>query len=463
MKPARILVWCFLLIATLIACRKDRFTDSVSVSLRPNVDTLHFDTVFTSTGSTSGVIKIFNDESDGVRISSVRLAGGAASPFRINVDGVPGPEVRDLELAGRDSLYIFVTVTIQPNGSNLPFVVQDSIEINWNGNRRFVQLDAYGQNARFLRNSHVQGAVTWDNTLPYVILGSVTIDTTASLRITEGTRVYFHGDAPMIVHGRLVVTGDRYDSTRVLFTGDRLDLPYRDFPASWPGIIFSGASRNNELSYALIRNAFQGIAVAGPAPSPQLTLRQCIIDNAYDAGLLAVNSNIVADNLLVSNSGANIQLTGGGSYLFTHCTSAAYGNSYAAHKQPVLTATDANELGTTAPFSGVFRNCIFWGEANGFVNNEVVLAPQGNVFSAVFDNVLWRVRNTPAPATISGALNNQDPLFDSVNNSTRYYSFRLAEGSPAIDKGSATPLAIDLDGKLRTVGTRPDLGAYERQ
>ncbi|TCJ14038.1 hypothetical protein EPD60_08470 [Flaviaesturariibacter flavus] len=463
MKPAHYLVLCLLLIGSLIACRKDRFTNSAAAPLRTNVDTLHFDTVFTSAGSTSGVIKIFNDESAGVRISSVRLAGGAASPFRINVDGIPGPEVRDLELAGNDSLYVFVTVTIQPNGSNLPFIVQDSIEINWNGNRSYVQLDAYGQNARFLRNSHVQGNTTWDNTLPYVILGSVTVDTAATLRITEGTRVYFHGDAPMIVHGRLEVTGDRYDSTRVLFTGDRLDLPYRDFPASWPGIFFSGASRNNELTYAVIRNAFQGVAISGPAPATQLTLRQCIIDNAYDAGLLASNSSVIADNLLVSNSGSNIQLTGGGDYRFTHCTSVSYSNSFNVHKQPVLVATDFDGLGRTAPFNGIFRNCIFWGEANGFVNNEVELAKQGATFNAVFDKVLWRVRNTPSPATVTGAINNQEPLFDSVDNGARIYNFRLAEGSPAIDKGSTTPLLIDLDGKPRSVGTLPDLGAYERQ
>jgi hypothetical protein len=459
-----LLIFLGLLCCAVFSCRKDRFTNSANVLLRPDVDTLHFDTVFTSTGSTSGIVKIFNDDKDGVRISSVRLAGGAGLPFRINVDGIPGPEVRDLELAGGDSLYIFVTVTIQPNAANLPFIVQDSIEINWNGNRRFVQLDAFGQNARFLRNRHIQGVVHWDNSLPYVILGALTVDTTATLNISQGTRVYFHADAPMIVNGRLHVSGDHYDSTRVLFTGDRLDEPYRDFPASWPGLIFTSASRNNSLSWALIRNAYQGIVIEGPASPTQLSLDGCIIDNAYDAGLLAINSSISATNLLVSNCGSNIQLVGGGSYQFLHCTAASYGTSYVAHKQPVLLVSDADVFGRTAPFSGLFRNCIFWGEANGFVNNEVTLIRQGTApFSASFDGVLWRLRNNPVPASINNAINTGEPRFDSVNLARRYFSFRPGAGSPAIDKGSATPLNIDLDGNPRPVGVLPDLGAYEKQ
>ncbi|RYD86251.1 MAG: hypothetical protein EOP50_22715, partial [Sphingobacteriales bacterium] len=257
MKPAR-LCFCLLLMGVLFSCRKDRFTDSSSAQLRPNVDTLHFDTVFTTAGSTSGIIKVVNEDEKGIRISTVRLAGGAASPFRINVDGVPGPEVRDLEVAGRDSFYIFVTVNVQPNAALQPFVVQDSIELVWNGNRRWVQLDAYGQNARYLRNHEVRGAETWDNTLPYVLLDGFSVDTNATLTITQGTRIYAHSNVPVIVHGTLQVTGDRFDSTRVLFTGDRLDMPYRDFPASWPGLVFTGTSRNNTLSYAIIKNAYQG-------------------------------------------------------------------------------------------------------------------------------------------------------------------------------------------------------------
>jgi hypothetical protein len=57
-------------------------------------------------------------------------------------------------------------VTINPNANQLPFVVQDSIKIDYNGNTRFVQLDALGQNARFLRDRRVTSDTTWNNNLP---------------------------------------------------------------------------------------------------------------------------------------------------------------------------------------------------------------------------------------------------------------------------------------------------------
>ncbi|WP_315824928.1 choice-of-anchor Q domain-containing protein [Paraflavitalea speifideaquila] len=41
------------------------------------------------------------------------------------------------------------------------------------------------------------------------------------------------------------------------------------------------------------------------------------------------------------------------------------------------------------------------------------------------------------------------------------YNFRLKEESPALNKGKATTLTIDLDGNPRPVGL-PDLGCYEK-
>jgi hypothetical protein len=276
-----------------------------------------------------------------------------------------------------------------------------------------------------------------------------------------------HADAPFIVHGTLHVNGDKWDSTRVLFTGDRLDVPYRDFPASYPGLIFSAVSKNNALTYATIKNAYQGIVVVDPSSTsnPKLTLSQTIIDNAFDAGILSLNSSITARNLLVSNCGKNIILAKGGTYDFLHCTVAAVSNSFIQHKDPVLFVSNFFNQGTvtTAPLNASFRNCIFWGDANGLVESEVVTAKQGTTaYNITFNQVLWRVQTQPANATVTGAINNQAPQFDTINTSQRIYSFRLQGTSAAVNKGVNTGLAIDLEGKPRPVGL-PDLGAYERQ
>jgi len=462
MKPVRNL---FLPLLTFLffACKKESFTNSSSAHLRTSVDTLHFDTIFTTTGSTSQFIKVFNENDKGVHISSVKLAGGASSPFKINVDGITGPQVNNTDVLGEDSIYVYVTVSINPTAANLPFLIRDSIEINYNGNKKVVQLDAYGRNAHFLRNKIIKASEVWNNDLPYVILGGLVIDTNATLTINKGCKIYSHADAPFIVNGTLHVNGEKYDSTRVVFSGDRLDDPYRDFPASYPGLIFTDVSKNNILNYAIIKNAYQGIVVAEPSAGTKLTLNETIIDNAYDAGLLGINTSITAKNLLVSNCGKNIQLVKGGTYNFLHCTAATFSSNFIQHKDPILTVSNFLSNSTNS-LNAVFKNCIFWGEANGIVNDEAVVMKQGsNSFNVVFDQVLWRVQTVPGNSTVNGAINNQNPLLDTINIGRKIFSFRLKEGSPAIDKGINASVAIDLDGNPRPVGTKPDLGAYEKQ
>ncbi|MBS1604305.1 MAG: hypothetical protein JST42_16685, partial [Bacteroidetes bacterium] len=155
--------------------------------------------------------------------------GGANSSYSINIDGVAGAERSNIDLDAGDSLYVFVAVKIDPGNATLPFVVQDSIAVSFNGKRQYIQLQAYGQNAHFLRNQVISTNTVWDRSLPYVILGSLQIDTGATLTIPAGCRVYFHADAPMLVDGTLRVNVDRAASARVYFLGDRLDDSYRIF------------------------------------------------------------------------------------------------------------------------------------------------------------------------------------------------------------------------------------------
>lgn len=450
-----------------LSCRKDAFITGKDAVVRFSSDTLFFDTVFSSSGSITEAVKIINDNKQKLRLSDVRLMGGAASYFNITIDGSPGPEQTGLELDAGDSLYIFVAVTVKPGASTLPFIVQDSIQVSFNGNQQYIQLQAWGQNAHFLRNQTIKTNTTWDNTLPYVILGGLQVDTNITLTIPRGCRIYLHADAPLLVDGSLQVSGDKYDSTKVYFQGDRLDEPYREFPGSWPGIYFRGTSINNKLEFAVIRNAYQGIVAEAPSlnASPKVILNQCIIDNIYDAGILGDQSSIQASNCLISNCGKNVVLGYGGNYQFIHCTAASFSNDLIAHVSPVLSVSNYVLQGATpvtADLNASFINCIFWGN-NGNVDDEVVVSQQGQtVFSVNFSNCLWKVKNSPTGISSDNIIANNDPLFDSVNTSHRYYDFRLKAGSPAIDKGISTALTQDLDGNPRSVGL-PDLGCYERQ
>ena len=393
--------------------------------------------------------------------------GGSNSSFKINVDGFIGPAVSNIEIEANDSVYVFVSVTINPNANNIPFVIRDSIQISYNGVDRLVQLEAWGQNARFYRNKKITTDETWNSGLPYVILGSLIIDPNKTLTINKGCRIFVHADAPIIVDGTLLVNGLKDSADRVYFSGDRLDEPYKDFPAGWPGIFFRSTSKDNVFNFAVINNAYQACALQDPSPNanPKLILNECIIDNAYDAGIIAINSSVRARNCLISNCGKNILLAKGGDYQFTHCTVASISNSYIFHRDPVLYVSNfitVNNTPVVSNLNAVFRNCIFWGE-NGTAENEVVVTKSGSgVFNVNFDNNLWKVQTAPLNITSNQIINNQNPVFDSINVSKRVFNFRLKENSPAINKAINAGVTFDLDGKPRPVGI-PDLGCYERQ
>ncbi|MGE5109168.1 MAG: choice-of-anchor Q domain-containing protein [Sphingobacteriales bacterium] len=453
------------LILSIISCKKEKLLTDAGATLAFSNDTLKFDTVFTSTGSITQYFTIVNPNKQKIQLSSVKLMGGTASAFKINADGISGPAISNIEIEANDSIYVFVLVTINPSIANLPFVINDSIQINWNGNTVYKQLEAWGQNAHFLRNKLIDVNTTWNNDLPYVILGGLQVDTNINLTINPGVRIYSHADAPFIVDGTLTVNGTKQDS--VVFRGDRLDEDYRDFPGSWPGIYFRANSKDNELTYAIIKNAYQAVVAekASGNANPKVKLSQCIIDNIYDAGVLGVQSSITADNCLISNCGNNVAIELGGNYAFTHCTIATYSSTFINHKNPVVFVSNAlkqnNQL-FTDNLTVNFTNCIIWGE-NGTAEDEVVIDKQGsNTFNITFDNVLYKVTTDPSNAIFTSCIKNQAPVFDSIDVNRRYYDFHLKAESQAINKGKATLLTIDLDGNPRTNGL-PDLGCYEKQ
>ena len=447
----------------LFSCRKDSFITSPDARVSISADTLKYDTLFVTAGSTYRTLKIINENDQKLRISSLKLMGGASSVYKINVDGISGSQFSNLEINANDSIYVFVQVNVNPSAVNLPFVIRDSIQISYNGKDRKVQLEAWGQNAHFFRNKVVAADETWNNDLPYVILGSLQINANATLTINKGCRIYAHANAPIVVNGTLKTNGLKDTADRVYFQGDRLDEPYKDFPASWPGIYFGATSKDNVLNYTTIKNAYQAIGITEPSvnANPKLTLNECVIDNAYDAGIISLNSSINARNCLVSNCGKNLFLAQGGNYQFTHCTVVTYANRFIDHKDPVLTISNfANS--SSANLTATFRNCILWGE-NGLVNDEVVVLKNGNTtFNVNFDYNLWKVQTAPSNITSNQIINSQAPLFDSVNTTKNYYDFRLQTTSPAINKGIGAGVTTDLDGKPRPVGL-PDLGCFEKQ
>lgn len=460
----RLLLYIIILPAVIVffGCKKASFITDKDAALTITADTLSFDTVFTSVGSVTQNFTIVNPNDRKLRLQTVRLMGGSNSPYKINIDGIASTEVHDVEINAGDSVYVFVSVTVDPSSSHIPFIVSDSILIGYNGNERYVQLEAYGQNAHFLKNYVIDADATWENDLPYVVSGGLLIKENTTLTIEKGCRIYMHANAPVTVDGSLVVNGTKADS--VTFGGDRLDDPYRDLPASWPGIYFSEKSSDNVLMHAVVKNAYQGIICAAPASgnAPKLQMNACMIDNIYDAGIVALGTSISAVNCLISNCGSNISITAGGIYDFTFCTIASFGNSYIEHKQPVTYINNFDDAGNNYPLSAIFKNCILWGDG-GSVENEVIAEKKGdNNMEVLLDHSLYKAKSIAGPVTLNNSIANQDPAFDSINTTRHYFDFHLGKNaSPAVDAGVVTTVTADKDGNPRD--DKPDLGCYEKQ
>lgn len=464
MASLRSIVMLPFLLWLLASCRKEATLPSTDAPFRLSADTLHFDTLFATTGSVTAGFVIANPSRQPLQIDEVSLAGGTSSPYRINTDGMPGPVTGPFRIEAGDSLYVFASIQMPSGPTATPFLVTDSIHIRAASHKQNVQLIAYGQNARFLRNTIITKDTRFNDSLPYVILGSLQVATPATLTLARGTRVYVHADAPILVAGSLVAEGEA--SRPVVFTGDRLDEGYRDLPGAWPGIYLRAGSSKNRLTHTLIQNAYNGLVAeqAAASGSYQLTLRQCTVDNAAAAGILAISSSIDAANSLIQNCEANIVLAKGGQHRFSHCTVASFSHRYLTHQSPVLFAADWDSTRngiTYHPLTAEFTNCIFWGSEGG-VANETIVSRRGNTpFQVAFQHCLYRGAD-PAATRLENNIRNLDPRFDSVNTAKRVFDLRIQRKmSPAIDQGLPTGLPIDRDGKPRDA--KPDIGCYEKQ
>src|SRR6185436_8291440 len=341
----RILLVLFL-IYNFSSCRKEDDFKTDAITLDFSEDTIMFDTVFTTIGSTTGYLTVYNNESKAIKISSIRLAKGNASSYRMNVDGVATRNATDVEIGPKDSLFIFIEITIDPTNSNTPFLVTDSILFETNGSLQDVDLVAFGQNAHFFTPTGNFGgiqysvipcnanAAVWDSILPYVIYGYAVVDSGCKLTINKGTKVHFYQNSGLWVFqgGTLKVKGS-YDQP-VIFEGTRLELAYDDVPGQWDRIWINEGygTDSNVIDWAIIKNGFIGLqpenlfTVFGQNLR-KLRVTNTIIKNMSGFGILSRDYTIHGVNDLIFNCGQYAAaFTIGGSYDFLHCTFANYWN-----------------------------------------------------------------------------------------------------------------------------------------
>ena len=480
-----------LILIMAMSCRRDvdKVTTDPGVQLYFSDLVVQFDTIFTSVGSVTKQLRVYNPSQEAVRISSISIGGDQRAYFRMNVDGQPGSTVNNVFLAGKDSLYIFIDVTIDP--LNAPFLIEGQIQFVTNGNIQEVKLLAYGQNAHFIvPNRFVKGLppyrvinngydTTWTKDLPIVIYDFAVVDSTQKLTIEEGTQIYFHANSGLWIYryGQLIVNGTKDDP--VVFQGDRLD-DYQGIPGSWDRIWINDGNDPINFTYAIIKDAFIGIqAEFNPfkgfkersSTFNRITLNNTVIENSKYAGLYATNFDIVGNNLLIGDAGQSaFTVTGGGKYEFNNCTFANY-YTHDARSAPCVYLTqlyyDFETDGYREDSMKVkFNNSIIYGDKESEFNIEDEVDPQGKI-NYTMQYTLLQSNIVEIEKTGSFLKSVINPENHQVFTSPYSADYHLADGSPAIDVGADSLLLRnmilkeDIEGNPRTDGG-PDLGVYEK-
>jgi len=477
-------------------CKKD---DDISTDpsdiLAFSQDSVIFDTVFTTVGSTTRLLKVYNNNDQTVSISNLSVNGGEASNFRVNVDGVPGTLFENVEIAADDSMFIFIDVTVDPTLDGNPFVIEDRLNFLLNGNMQEVLLVAWGQNAIFHYPQNSIGSLgiscldpdgdcfneeppvdaNWTSELPHVVYGYIVIDEFDHLTIEEGTQIHFHADAGMWVFqgGQLTVEGTK--ENKVVFQGDRLDFVYDDVPGQWDRIIIneSPAGMDHVIKHAIIKNSTFGIqakpfaanedASTNSSISPNKLIMENVIMQDHSAtALWATNFRVEAENCLFANAGSYCGLfQGEGQYDINHCTFANYWTENTRTSPGFLISNSyLNEFNgmvqvTKSILTSTLTNNIFYGNDFEEFNYQFDVGV-GLTVDVSFDRNLFKVDEADVNNIFfTNSVTNYAPSF--VDISTR--DFHLAETAIGIQSDNSI-LNEDLDCVTRDPGAK-EKGCYE--
>ena len=483
MKKTHIILIFILLAFAFSGCKKEhQISDDPNLKLSFSADTVMFDTVFTSLGSATHQLRIFNKSDNDLNISSIRLTGGESSPYRFNLDGENGVEFYDKVIPAGDSLFSFLRVTINPNDLNSPFVVEDELEFVTNGNTQTIKLLAWGQNANYIVADKVVNiggepyhyhivadsleTTTWTSERPYVIYGYALINSYGTLKIEKGTQIYCHQGGGILSwsDGQLIIDGTADEP--VVVQGDRLEAFYNDTPGQWEQILMMDgrAGADHRISHAIIRNGTIGINCQSVLKATECALRidNTIVENQSGYGLFSILYAVEAKNFVIANCGFANFWAFGGDYRFVHGTIANYWNANEHNKnENAISVTNYAIGGNSGPVYYPFRmemdNCIVYGKQKD--EFKATFGPDADSLYS-FDHCL--IKSEKYNGTMPGfnhCLFNLEPCFANAMKPDCHLD---SIASPAIGTGNplfGNEVPYDLDGVSR-MGA-PDMGAYQ--
>ncbi len=462
------------------ACQ-EVYSDDPALELSFSVDTVRFDTVFTSIGSATAQVRVRNLNKKAIYLDYIRLAGGNSSYYRLNIDGMSNAahQVTGVELPPKDSLFIFVEVTIDPLNQANPVLVEDQIVFAYNGKKQTVRLEAYGQDMEVFRDRTFKVDTTLMGTLPYLVYGDMIVDSAVTLTLNPGCRFYYHRDARLLVAGHLKANGTQQQP--ICMRGDRMDdifvnISYDFVDGQWGGVWLLNPNGNHVFKNVEVNSGVDGIMIVGTLQTqPTLWLENCRIHNFSRYGLAAENADVTSVNTEISNCAGYCVYMAGGTHSFIHNTIANYFSrtTIAIHsaKRQDQVSVCLDDVGKTAPMKSTFYNCIIAGTRS---NEFGLYTPFEMQYNGVFAHNMIQADSLKGPQfnqikylTMDDYIGEKvdSTLFKQISyEGEEYYDFTLDSLSLArdvADKTIAEQYPLDRLGNNRMADGKPDLGAYE--
>ena len=439
------------------SCKKPLFNSKGNLEF--SEDTLVFDTVFTTIGSTTQQFKIYNRDNSVLNIEQIQLMGGANSPFRLNFDGVPGIAFSNLEVLAKDSLFAFVDVTLSVNNGTLPLIIEDSIRFRTNGVDQYVRLTVWGQDAYFHYGDNNNGV--WLNDKPHVIYDFALVGPGNSLTIQQDAKVYLHKDSYLAVkEGSLNVAGTL--GHEVVFQGDRLEPFYQNLTSQYYGIYLDSVLPST-INYAIIKNGTAGVHVTGTHPSNppygvEITNTKILNNSSYGLFLYA-GAKVKAENCVIAKNGIYaLFVLRGATYNLNNCTVLGYGNPDL--QEPAVGINNYFQVnGETlyGPVSGTMTNSIIYGNLAKEIGFDTTNEDNSIALDFLFKNCLIQAPVSTQSMFVDILWSMNPQLADIAAGN---YKISNANSVLIGNADNATAAALDITGFPRT---DPDIGAYEFQ
>ncbi len=464
-----------LLPLALLSCEREFVYLNGSEGLKFSVDTLMFDTIFTDLGSVTRNFMVYNTYNEDIIIESIQLSGNNQGNFRLNINGRAESMVDNIKINAKDSLFVFVDVTIKPDDKNSPFVVEDSILFYSGEKTQKINLVAYGQNVVLLENKKLK-TTTFTADKPYLIYDVLQVDSFETLTIEPGARLHFHNDALLVVFGSMQVKGTAEEP--VSFLGDRLEEWYQDKPGQWGYIHLMPGSFDNVIDHAIIKNGSKGVFAdsVGLGNDAPLQISNTLINHMSQFGIVTQNAKVDVWNTVIADCGHNsVALTFGGTYNFYHCTIANYFPSWSNRNTPALFLNNyfidkekgADDKSVVNPLiEANFFNSIVYGAQFteiGFDFHKKNGIEDESLFSYKFVNCVLKTGNMDVSdkSKYISVWSNDDPNFIDYKK----YNYQLDTLSFCKDIGDNViggKFKFDILNNNRLNDKGPDLGAYER-